>query len=64
MSIGHLNLRLIFAKPVFVIIFHPYVSDSKAAKVVISSIDTDKNIIFVFQAIFYKVFGLVMEVVP
>ena len=64
MNIGHINPRLIFAKPVFVITFHPYVSVSKAAMVEISSIDSDKNIIFVFQVNFYKVFGFVMEVVP
>ena len=63
MNIVHINPGLIFAKPVFAITFHPYVSVSKAARVEISSIDSDKNIIFVFQAIFYKVFGFVIEVV-
>ena len=64
MKTGHINPRLIFVKPVFVITFHPYVSVSKAARVEISTIDSDKNIIFVFQVNFCKVFGFVMEVVP
>ena len=62
MNIGHINPCLIFAKPVFVITFHTNVSVSKAARVEISSINSDKNI-FVLQVNFYKTFGFVMEVV-
>ena len=64
MNMGHINPRLIFAKPIFVITFHSYVFVSKAARVEIRPIDSDKNIIFVLQVNFYKVFGFVMEVVP
>ena len=64
MNIGHINPRLIYAKSVFAIIFHSNVSVSKAARIEISSIDSDKNIIFVFQVNFYNVFRFVMEFVP
>ena len=64
MNIGQINPCLIFTKPLFAITFHAYVSVSKAARIEISSIDSDKNIIFVFQVNFYKVFGFVMAVVP
>ena len=64
MNIGRTNPCLIFAKPLFVIFFHPYVSVSKAARVQISCIDSHKNITFVFQQNFDKVFGFVMEVIP
>ena len=64
MNIGHINPRLAFTKAVFAITFYPYISVSKAARVEINSIGSDKNIIFVFQVNFYKVFGFVVEVVP
>ena len=63
MNIGHINPCLIFTKPVFIITFHTNVSVSKVARVEISSINSDKNIIFVLQVNFYKTFGFVMEVV-
>ena len=61
MNIGYINSVLIFSKPIFVITFHPA---SKVTRVEISSIDSDKSIIFVFQVNFLKVFGFGMEVVP
>ena len=56
MNISHINPRLILAKLVFVITFHPYVSVSKVAGVEISSIDSDKKTIFVFQVNYYNAF--------
>ena len=51
MNICDINPCLILTKPIFVIIFHPYVSVSKVARVDISSINSDKNI-FLFQVKF------------